>query len=159
MNIFTEIEYFHWNRIFSHSNWIKTCIQESAARRFKDEIYKVHDTLEDLNEIMKDSKSYSRDNLENSDSIKDKVIKIHKHLKVREVLGTDNRDPEEVPLEKILQRTVVPELQTIKKLCNSSVFFREKSKKVWLTMVIFVKICPKFMVLVSVVANTYRFWL
>ena len=87
--------------------------------------------MEDLNEIMKDSKSYSRDNLENSDSIKDKVIKIHKHLKVREVLGTDNRDPEEVPLEKILQRTVVPELQTIKKLCNSSVFFREKSKKVF----------------------------
>jgi hypothetical protein len=92
--------------------------QESAARRFKDEIYKVHDTLDDLSEAMRDAKSYSRDNLDNGDSIKDKVIKIHKHLKVREVLGTDNQDPAE-SLKEILQRTVVPELQVIKKICNS----------------------------------------
>ena len=97
--------------------------QESAARRFKDEIYKVHDTLDDLSEVIKDAKSYSRDNLDNGDSIKDKVIKIHKHLKVREVLGSDGH---EESFKEVIQRTLVPELQEIKngqnaiiKLCCS----------------------------------------
>ena len=106
--------------------------QESAARRFKDEIYKVHDTLDDLSEVIKDAKSYSRDNLDNGDSIKDKVIKIHKHLKVREVLG---RDGHEESFKEVIQRTLVPELQEIKngqnaiiKLCCSG-SAKAKAKK------------------------------
>ena len=105
--------------------------QESAARRFKDEIYKVHDTLDDLSEVIKDAKSYSRDNLDNGDSIKDKVIKIHKHLKVREVLGSDGH---EESFKEVFQRSLVPELQEIKngqnaiiKLCTGS--SRPKVKK------------------------------
>ena len=105
--------------------------QESAARRFKDEIYKVHDTLDDLSEVIKDAKSYSRDNLDNGDSIKDKVIKIHKHLKVREVLGSDGH---EESFKEVIQRSLVPELQEIKngqnaiiKLCTGS--SRPKVKK------------------------------
>lgn len=106
--------------------------QESAARRFKDEIYKVHDTLDDLSEVIKDAKSYSRDNLDNGDSIKDKVIKIHKHLKVREVLGSDGH---EESFKEVIQRTLVPELQEIKngqnaiiKLCCSG-SAKAKAKK------------------------------
>ena len=94
--------------------------QESAARRFKDEIYKVHDTLDDLTEAISDAKSYSRDNLDECDGIKDKVIKIHKHLKIREVTG-GHSDPDVAIVATVkavdsLKEVIVPDLQVIKKL-------------------------------------------
>ena len=107
--------------------------QESAARRFKDEIYKVHDTLDDLTEAISDAKSYSRDNLDECDGIKDKVIKIHKHLKVREVTGGHGHDPEVTVVATVaavdsLKEVIVPDLQVIKKLVKSRTSPKRKKR-------------------------------
>ena len=82
--------------------------------------------MDNLSETVSDCKSYIRDNLNNAEDTLDKVVKIHKHLKIREVCNLANKNnsnPEDKTelssdlnkLSDIIKETVVPDIAEIKK--------------------------------------------
>ena len=60
-------------------------LTDKETRKIKDEIYNMQDTMDAISEKVSDIKNDSRDNVKNVESTLDKVVKIHKHLKVQEV--------------------------------------------------------------------------
>ena len=100
-------------------------LTDKETRKIKDEIYNMQDTMDAISEKVSDIKNDSRDNVKNVESTLDKVVKIHKHLKVQEVTnligpkhsekqhGDQNTKSADNCLQ-ILSDEIVPELKVIK---------------------------------------------
>ena len=105
-------------------------LTDKETRKIKDEIYNMQDTMDAISEKVSDIKNDSRDNVKNVESTLDKVVKIHKHLKVQEVTnligpkhsekqhGDQNTKSADNCLQ-ILSDDIVPELKVIKSLLKS----------------------------------------